>query len=193
MECNGSERVFDVKDASRPSQPPVGSPATAGTTLSDVGRLPEARRAADHARGRYPVAVSPGRSRNMQAIRRRDTLPERMLRSSLHAAGFRYRCDLLIKLDTIRVRPDIVFTRRKLAVFVDGCFWHCCPEHGRQPAVNDTYWSPKLQGNVDRDRRNDDALLRAGWAVIRIWEHESVEVAFGRVANKLGVLAAPGL
>jgi DNA mismatch endonuclease (patch repair protein) len=132
-----------------------------------------------------PSDTSPGRRRNMQAIRRRDTGPERALRSALHASGYRYRCDLRIDLAGARVRPDIVFTRRKVAVFVDGCFWHCCPEHGRQPAVNSGYWSPKLQGNRDRDRRNTEALEQAGWVVVRVWEHEPVAEAMGKVIAAL--------
>lgn len=117
----------------------------------------------------------------MQANRRRDTKPELLLRSALHRAGFRYRCDLRIDLPGGRVRPDIVFTRRKVAVFVDGCFWHCCPEHGSQPAVNQGYWSPKLAGNVARDARNTKLLSDAGWVVVRIWEHESAASGFERI------------
>ena len=118
----------------------------------------------------------------MQENRRRDTKPELLLlRSALHRAGFRYRCDLRIDLPGGRVRPDIVFTRRKVAVFVDGCFWHCCPEHGSRPAVNQGYWSPKLAGNVERDVRNTKMLSEAGWVVLRIWEHESVVSGFERV------------
>lgn len=129
--------------------------------------------------------VNPGRRRNMQAIRRKDTKPELALRSALHAAGYRYRCDLRIDLQDARVRPDIVFTRRKVAVFVDGCFWHSCPQHGRQPTSNSSYWSPKLQNNRDRDRRHTDALAGAGWVVVRIWEHESVAEAMAKVTAAL--------
>ncbi|WJZ68176.1 very short patch repair endonuclease [Kocuria rosea] len=134
---------------------------------------------------KVPTAATPARRRNMQANRRRDTGPELALRSALHAAGYRYRCDLRIDLPTARVRPDIVFTRRKVAVFVDGCFWHSCPQHGRQPTVNTGYWTPKLQGNRERDRRNTDALVHAGWVVVRIWEHESVSGALDKVATAL--------
>lgn len=132
-----------------------------------------------------PAAANPGRRRNMQANRRRDTGPERALRSALHAAGYRYRCDLQIKLGGARVRPDIVFTRRKVAVFVDGCFWHSCPEHGREPTVNSGYWSPKLQGNRERDRRNTQALEQEGWVVVRIWEHVPVDEAMDEVTTVL--------
>lgn len=119
-----------------------------------------------------PSAVSPGRSRNMRAIRRSDTKPELALRSRLHASGYRFRKDYRLDLPGGRVRPDVVFTRRRVAVFVDSCFWHCCPEHGRLPKVNESYWLPKLSRNVARDRENDRALSSAGWRVVRVWEHE---------------------
>lgn len=119
----------------------------------------------------------------MAAIRRRDTKPERTIRALLHAAGKRYRVDLRLQLEGARPRPDIVFTRARVAVFVDGCFWHCCPEHGRQPGVNGTYWGPKLQRNVDRDRAADEALAAAGWAVVRVWEHEAPHEAVERIIS----------
>lgn len=125
-------------------------------------------------------AVSPPNPRrhNMRANRRRDTMPERALRSALHAAGLRYRCDLRLDLSSgRRVRPDIVFTRAKVAVFVDGCFWHCCPEHGHQPRTNTTYWQPKLARNRWRDQEDVEALEQAGWLVLRVWEHVGVEEA----------------
>jgi DNA mismatch endonuclease (patch repair protein) len=117
----------------------------------------------------------------MQANRRRDTKPELALRSALHRAGMRYRCDLRLDLPEGRVRPDIVFTRKKVAVFVDGCFWHVCPLHGSRPAVNQTYWSPKLARNVERDARNTKLLEESGWIVVRIWEHTSIDEALERV------------
>lgn len=139
---------------------------------------------------RSPAAASAGRRRNMQANRRRDTKPELALRSALHRSGFRYRCDYRIDLPGGRARPDIVFTRRRVAVFVDGCFWHCCPEHGSQPSVNQTYWSPKLAGNVKRDLRNTKLLQEAGWTVLRIWEHVPIETAFELVAAAIATKPA---
>lgn len=76
-----------------------------------------------------------------------------------------------------RVRPDVVFTRARLAVFLDSCFWHACPEHGREPTRNQWYWSPKLARTVERDRQAVIALEDAGWRVIRIWEHEDLRTA----------------
>jgi DNA mismatch endonuclease (patch repair protein) len=121
----------------------------------------------------------------MQANRRTNTKPEVRLRSALHTLGYRFRKDFVVRLADTRVRPDIVFTRRKVAVFVDGCFWHVCPEHGRQPTTNEWYWAPKLRRNMERDRKADDLLSGAGWTVVRIWEHESLESAVGLVTRNL--------
>ncbi len=118
----------------------------------------------------------------MQANRRSDTKPEVQLRQALHRRGLRFRKDLRLDIGGIKVRPDIVFTRRKVAVFVDGCFWHVCPVHGREPTTNEWYWTPKLRRNVERDRRADELLSRAGWSVVRVWEHEPVEEAACAVA-----------
>ncbi len=123
--------------------------------------------------------TSPGRSANMRANRRRDTRPEWRIRQLLHEHGLRYRVDLPIRVPGARlVRPDVVFTRAWLAVFVDGCFWHGCPDHKGRPKTNAHYWEPKLAGNADRDQRQTRALAEAGWTVLRFWEHESpAEVA----------------
>lgn len=135
----------------------------------------------------YPHPSSAGRSRNMAANRRTDTKPELALRRALHGRGFRYRKDFRLDLaDGRRVRPDIVFTAKKVAVFVDGCFWHACPEHGSKPRNNEWYWSPKLLRNVERDQMNDAALTLAGWTVIRLWEHVPIEDAVTTVVAALG-------
>lgn len=107
----------------------------------------------------------------MRSNRRRDTGPELKLRSLLHAAGLRYRVDAPIRTERRLVRPDIVFTRRRLAVFVDGCFWHQCPDHGTMPSDPTGYWRAKLEANVQRDQASTAALEQAGWSVLRIWEH----------------------
>jgi DNA mismatch endonuclease, patch repair protein len=134
----------------------------------------------------YPLPLSPGRSANMKANRRRDTKPELALRSALHAMGYRYRKDLRVDLPQRRVRPDIAFTARKVAVFVDGCFWHACPDHGSAPKNNEWYWSPKLAKNVERDRATDAALTEAGWTVVRLWEHVPVADAVAAVIAAVG-------
>jgi DNA mismatch endonuclease (patch repair protein) len=113
----------------------------------------------------------------MKANRRRDTLPERLIRSELHARGRRFRVDFPISERGVRIRPDIVFTRDRVAVFVDGCFWHRCPIHGAVPQANKSYWEPKLEANVIRDRRTEATLISSGWKVVRVWEHDPVSSA----------------
>jgi DNA mismatch endonuclease (patch repair protein) len=108
----------------------------------------------------------------MQANRRTDTGPERLLRSALHARGLRYRKDRRIDAAGRRVRPDLVFGPSRVAVFVDGCFWHRCPIHSTHPVSNAKYWQAKFDRNVERDRADDAALRAAGWTVLRVWEHE---------------------
>ena len=110
-------------------------------------------------------------SRAMRSNRRTDTRPELALRSELHRRGLRFRKDFPVTVAGHRARPDVVFTRARVAVFVDGCFWHSCPDHGRPPNSNKDYWGPKLARNVERDRIGDEALSAAGWAVVRVWEH----------------------
>jgi DNA mismatch endonuclease, patch repair protein len=127
----------------------------------------------------------------MRANRRTDTKPELALRRALHKQGYRYRKDYRLDLTGARVRPDIAFTARRVAVFVDGCFWHCCPQHGSQPANNTWYWEPKLARNVARDRAADAALGAAGWSVVRIWEHESLEAAVAAVVAALATGCGP--
>jgi DNA mismatch endonuclease (patch repair protein) len=131
-------------------------------------------------------ATSPGVRRSMQGNRSRDTQPEVLVRSALHRRGLRFRKNLLLRAASVRVRPDIVFTAKRVAVFVDGCFWHRCPEHGSDPKSNTGYWKPKLDRNVRRDRVVTEALQEQGWTVVRIWEHESVEEAVGRIRSAVG-------
>jgi DNA mismatch endonuclease (patch repair protein) len=117
----------------------------------------------------------------MKGNRRRDTQPELALRKAMHKRGLRYRVDFPVAAGSRRVRPDAVFTRQWVAVFLDGCFWHRCPNHGVAPRANSDYWAPKLARNVERDREVDAALGLGGWMVIRIWEHEDAEAAAERV------------
>jgi DNA mismatch endonuclease (patch repair protein) len=122
----------------------------------------------------------------MRANRRTGTKPEARLRSELHRRGLRFRKDLPIRTATRIVRPDVVFTKAKVAVFLDGCFWHACPEHGTNPKSNEWYWTAKLQRNVVRDREVDAALNLAGWRVMRFWEHENPADAAALVKKALG-------
>lgn len=105
----------------------------------------------------------------------RDTAPEMSLRRHLHAMGVRYRVGHRIELPGRRaVKPDLAWRRRRLAVFVDGCFWHACPHHGRPPKSNTDYWIPKLAANQRRDYEQTAALVGLGWTVMRFWEHEDM-------------------
>ena len=132
-----------------------------------------------------PYTTTAGRSRNMAAIRRSGTKPDLKLRRALHARGYRYRKDLPVRVNGKLIRPDIAFTRYKIAVFVDGCFWHSCPEHGRRPANNTSYWLPKLARNAARDQEQVAMLTAAGWTVIRLWEHQPECEMVQIVANAL--------
>jgi DNA mismatch endonuclease (patch repair protein) len=120
--------------------------------------------------------------RRMQRQPRRDTKPELELRRELHRRGLRYRVDVA-PLAGMRSRADVVFPSIKVAVFVDGCFWHGCPEHGTAPATNAAWWRDKLSANRARDRRVDAELECAGWKVVRVWEHESATAAADRVES----------
>lgn len=120
----------------------------------------------------------------MQGNRRRDTAPELALRSALHARGRRFRVQYPVP-GRPRRSIDIAFTRQRLAVLVDGCFWHGCPTHGSSPKTNSTYWEMKVLRNQARDTDTDSALREAGWTVLRVWEHASVEEAVTLVENRL--------
>lgn len=128
-------------------------------------------------------ATSDAIRKTMLGNRRTDTKPEKALRSALHASGLRFRKDLRLDLGEVRPRPDVAFTRQKVAVFVDGCFWHACPEHGTTPSRNADYWTPKLARNVERDRLQDEALRSHGWKVIRVWEHEPIPGAVRNISQ----------
>jgi DNA mismatch endonuclease (patch repair protein) len=118
----------------------------------------------------------------MQGNRSRDTRPELALRSAVHALGLRYRVAAR-PLATIRFTADLVFRPVKVAVFVDGCFWHGCPEHSRRVVTNSDYWTAKIRRNQHRDATVDDALKSAGWLPLRIWEHEPAPEAALHIAE----------
>lgn len=127
----------------------------------------------------------------MQLQRTRDTGPELALRRRLHALGLRYRVDYQ-PLPDLRRRADIVFTRAKVAVFVDGCFWHGCPDHGRREhTINGWYWPDKIARNRAKDAETDSRLQVAGWTVVRVWEHEPVISAAAQVAAQVRRSTAP--
>lgn len=118
-----------------------------------------------------PPLTDASTSLRMSRQRRRDTDAEMMLRRLLHARGLRYRVDRPLP-GMPRRRADLMFPAQRVAVFVDGCFWHGCPEHKTEPKKNGAWWATKLARNVERDRETDAHLAELGWTVVRVWEHE---------------------
>ncbi|MEV7556170.1 very short patch repair endonuclease [Streptomyces sp. NPDC089795] len=128
------------------------------------------------------VPSSPSVSARMSRQARRNTSPELAVRRLLHAAGLRYR--LQVKVPGMPRRTiDIAFPGAKVAVFLDGCFWHGCPEHATQPKSNAQWWREKLDKNMARDRETSELLAAAGWTVLRFWEHETPESVAARVID----------
>lgn len=130
-----------------------------------------------------PPASSPAVAARMSRQRRRDTAPELALRRELHRRGLRFRVDHPVP-GLPRRRADVVLTRARIAVFVDGCFWHGCPVHATWPAENARWWAAKLRRNVERDRETDEHLRALGWTVLRFWEHEPVGLAADAVESR---------
>ncbi|MEU4376954.1 DNA mismatch endonuclease Vsr [Pseudonocardia alni] len=125
---------------------------------------------------------------------RTGTAPEVSLRRELHRRGRRFRVDFALgSVGLPRRRADVVFTRQRVAVFVDGCFWHSCPVHATRPRANRGWWETKLAGNVTRDRDTDERLRSAGWHVVRFWEHEDPRAAADAVESVLDDGADRGL
>lgn len=120
----------------------------------------------------------------MRGNRRRDTSPEMAVRRLVHAAGLRYRVDAR-PLPNLNRRADLVFTRAKVAVFIDGCYWHGCPAHGTAAKTNAGYWGPKIARNRARDVDTDAQLVAAGWTVVRAWEHDEPVRVAERIVNAL--------
>jgi DNA mismatch endonuclease (patch repair protein) len=133
----------------------------------------------------YPAPTTAAATKIGKANKRQGTKAEVRLRSNLHRRGLRFRKDHLVRAGGVRVHVDVVFTRRRVAIFVDGCFWHGCPDHQHIPKSNLGYWVPKLAANEARDKRVDAALTAAGWTVVRIWEHEADEGALALVTSAL--------
>ena len=123
-------------------------------------------------------------SRRMARQRSKDTKIELAIRRRLHSRGFRYRVHVR-PLPNVRREADIVFRPARVAVFVDGCFWHGCPEHATWPSTNADWWRAKIERNRERDAETDRLLAEAGWHAIRIWEHEDLDVAAELVARRV--------
>lgn len=133
---------------------------------SDVGAVRHNAQVSD------AVPSSPSVSARMSRQGSRDTAPELAVRRLLHAAGLRYRVNVPVP-GMPRRTMDIAFGKTKIAVFLDGCFWHGCPEHATQPKANAEWWRAKLDKNMARDRETTAHLESQGWTVLRFWEHES--------------------
>ena len=118
----------------------------------------------------------------MARVRQKGTRAEIDLRRALHAKGLRYRLHLPLLTKPSRV-ADIVFSGAKVAVFVDGCFWHGFPEHASWPKNNADFWREKIETNRSRDADTDQRLHALGWATVRVWEHENASQAAIRIAE----------
>lgn len=127
-------------------------------------------------------ASSPGVRKSMQANTGRDTKPELELRRAVHAMGLRYYVNRR-PIRAVRRTADLVFPRLRVAVFLDGCFWHGCPEHHTVAKTNATFWADKVANNRRRDVDTNTRLAAAGWTVVRVWEHEPVDRAAARIAD----------
>ena len=127
-------------------------------------------------------ASSPRVRASMRSNRPRDTRPELALRKAMHRLGLRYRVSTR-PLPGIHRTADVVFTRARVAVFLDGCFWHGCPEHHTVAITNADYWAEKARHNRERDLETDEILSNSGWQVIRVWEHEDANAAAERIAT----------
>jgi DNA mismatch endonuclease, patch repair protein len=122
---------------------------------------------------RVPAPLNVTVSAQMKRMPRSSTGPEKLIRKELHRRGLRFN----VNMRALPGHPDIVFTAARIAVFVDGCFWHSCPEHGILPKNNRDWWRGKLARNVERDREKDDQLEQMGWTVVHVWEHEQPSAA----------------
>ncbi len=129
-----------------------------------------------------PVASSAAALKRMKNARQRDTVPELAIRARLFRMGLRYRVDRKPIAELPR-RADIVFGSAKVAVYINGCFWHGCPVHGTWPKKNAEFWRSKIEANQTRDMDTDRRLIEAGWMAVRIWEHEDPVDAATRIAD----------
>lgn len=139
--------------------------------------------------GSRPAASSESVRLQMSKQRRRDTQAELLVRKLLHARGVRYRIDARPEPD-LRCKADIMWKSLRLVVFIDGCFWHGCPDHASKPKANGEWWAQKLDANVRRDRRTDAELTERGWTVMRFWEHEEPTTVADAICSLLNQLRA---
>ncbi len=133
------------------------------------------------------VLTKKQRSYCMSQVKNRNTKPEVSVRKLLWQKGFRYRIEY-----GLRGKPDIVFPANNIAIFIDGCFWHHCPMHYKTPETNTKFWKNKILQNKKRDYKNNIQLRKAGWTVLRIWEHEVKKNPI-KVVNKIINLLKKGI
>jgi DNA mismatch endonuclease (patch repair protein) len=138
-------------------------------------------------RARAPRASSPLVRRVMQANTGRTTQPEACLRSAVHRLGLRFRVDARPD-PKLRCEADLVFRRARVCVFVDGCYWHGCPQHFLPPRQNTAWWSEKIDDNRLRDGRRSQELANRGWRVVRVWEHDLVGTGHERIAARIATV-----
>jgi DNA mismatch endonuclease (patch repair protein) len=146
--------------------------------------MPSKTKAASSKRFTKPAPSSEAALKRMKAAKPRDTAPEKALRSALHKKGLRFRIDEK-PIKELNRKADIVFRSAKVAIFVDGCFWHGCPIHGTQAKANAEFWQNKIRQNQLRDLDTNEKLKKAGWKVIRVWEHEEQEKIAKRISNTI--------
>lgn len=153
-----------------------------------VGGSVETSDTGGSAADRRPPPLNAAVSSQMKKMRRSSTKPELLIRRELHRRGLRFR----VNHPTLPGRPDLAFTRVRLAVFVDGCFWHRCPIHGVMPKNNRAWWEAKLQRNVERDHEKDLALAAMGWHVQHFWEHQDPATVADKIEATWRNLRGPG-
>ena len=134
-----------------------------------------------------PAPLSDQVSRNLSRVKRRDTKPEIALRRELHRRGLRFRVDY----GGVPGHPDVAFTRAKIAVYVDGCFWHGCDIHGAIPKNNAEWWRAKIERNRARDAEVSEQLRRLGWLVLRYWAHDDVDEIADEIEETWRALVSP--
>lgn len=179
-----SRRVSDASRLLEEASPSHKEHSGSGPTHSPSGEVPSSFEAS--------AGVAPGTRSRMQRTKQRDNQSEMALRSALHSLGLRFRLHRRLLPGSTRT-ADVVFPSSRVAVFLDGCFWHGCPVHGTWPKRNGDWWRAKIEANQQRDRNTDERLAALGWRVARVWEHEQPAQAAARIAILVREGRLPGV